>query len=91
MAKNSKRPNVYETLRTDILSTFLEIFKTHLKTPKSQPLHEIIFFDDVQAVKRHIVGMPRAAITMGLSNPHHYLQVCCLILATCSFIFYIFI
>jgi len=81
MAKQkAKRPNAFETLRTEILQFLETTFKEHLQCPTSRPLHEICFFDSSSSVKRHLVGMPRAALTTALSNPHHYLQCSCCVL-----------
>ena len=38
-------------------------------------LHEVLYYDDVQHLKQHINGSPRASIQTALSNPYHYLQV----------------
>lgn len=81
MAKQKvKRPNAFETLRTEILQFLESVFKEHLQCPTSRPLHEIVFFDSSSNVKRHLVGMPRAALTTALANPHHYLQCSCCVL-----------
>ncbi|XP_071522018.1 origin recognition complex subunit 3 [Panulirus ornatus] len=76
--KKCKRPNIYESLRSEVLQIMVNEFEQHLQPPSKQPLHEIVFFDSSSTVKRHLVGMPRAAVTTALSNPHHYLQCeCC--------------
>ncbi|CAL4245587.1 unnamed protein product [Meganyctiphanes norvegica] len=78
MAKQKvKRPNAFESLRSEILQFLERTFKEHLPCPTSRPLHEICFFDSSSSVKRHLVGMPRASLTTALANPHHYLQCSC--------------
>ncbi|KAG7175800.1 Origin recognition complex subunit 3-like, partial [Homarus americanus] len=73
--KKSKKPNAYESLRSELLQVLVNTFEQHLQLLNKQPLHEVLFFDSSSVVKRHLVGMPRAALTTALSNPHHYLQV----------------
>ncbi|XP_042243537.1 origin recognition complex subunit 3-like [Homarus americanus] len=76
--KKSKKPNAYESLRSELLQVLVNTFEQHLQLLNKQPLHEVLFFDSSSVVKRHLVGMPRAALTTALSNPHHYLQCeCC--------------
>nr|XP_045593094.1 origin recognition complex subunit 3-like [Procambarus clarkii] len=76
--KKNKRPNAYELLRSEVLQLLSNVFELHLQPVNKQPLHEILFFESSSSVKQHLVGMPRAALTTALSNPHHYLQCeCC--------------
>nr|XP_053649620.1 origin recognition complex subunit 3-like [Cherax quadricarinatus] len=76
--KKYKKPNAYESLRSEVLQLLINAFEQLLKPVNKQPLHEVLFFDSSSMVKRHLVGMPRAALTTALSNPHHYLQCeCC--------------
>ena len=75
MAKNKpKRSGKYESLRSEVVQFFNKTFTSHLQSPTSQPLHEILFFHS-KVVKRQLVGLPRPALTTALSNPHHYLLV----------------
>lgn len=66
----------YEQLRNEVL-TFLseELFAKFLPSPQTKPLHEILFFDDIDAVKSRIVGSPRQAVLRALKDPHYYLDV----------------
>lgn len=73
--KKAKKPNAFESLRAELLHILEDVFITQLQPPVKRPLHEIQFFDCSSTVKRHLIGMPRAALTTALSNPHHYLQV----------------
>ncbi|ROT85018.1 putative origin recognition complex subunit 3-like [Penaeus vannamei] len=75
--KKAKKPNAFESLRAELLHILEDVFITQLQPPVKRPLHEIQFFDCSSTVKRHLIGMPRAALTTALSNPHHYLQCNC--------------
>ncbi|XP_063599512.1 origin recognition complex subunit 3-like [Penaeus indicus] len=75
--KKAKKPNAFESLRAEFLHCLEDVFITQLQPPVKRPLHEIMFFDCSSTVKRHLIGMPRAALTTALSNPHHYLQCNC--------------
>lgn len=65
----------YEMVRSRFVSYLEEVFARGLQPPNSRTFHEILFFRDVSNVKKQIVGSPRGAIHMALSNPIHYLQV----------------
>ncbi|XP_035794782.1 origin recognition complex subunit 3-like [Anopheles albimanus] len=58
------------------------IFQRYLKPPNatSVPLIELFLFSDSAAMRRHIIGSPRAAMHTALTNPQHYLQCECCIL-----------
>ncbi|ETN59932.1 origin recognition complex subunit 3 [Anopheles darlingi] len=58
------------------------IFQRYLKPPNasSVPLIELFLFSDSAALRRHLIGSPRAAIHTALTNPQHYLQCECCIL-----------
>lgn len=56
-----------------VLST--ELLEPFLTAPTSFPMHEILYFDDLVAVRRRISGAPRSAIHNALNNPHSYLEV----------------
>ncbi|KAK7080424.1 Origin recognition complex subunit 3 [Halocaridina rubra] len=77
LAMQKKKPNAYETVRKELLQLLDETFKKYLQPPAKQPLHEVQFFDSSSVMKRHLIGMPRAALTTALANPHHYLQCSC--------------
>lgn len=68
----------YEKLRTEVLSFLLEeMFTSFLAPPQTKPMYELVFFDDVAAVKSRIVGSPRQAVLRGLRDPHFYLDCDC--------------
>jgi len=50
------------------------LFSNHLIPPVSLPLHEIFVFSSLGAVKRHLVGAPRAALHTALTQPGEYLD-----------------
>lgn len=60
----------------------VELFEAFLVPPTSLPLHELLYFDDLIAVRRRISGAPRSAIHTALNNPHHYLEV--ILVADCG-------
>lgn len=62
-----------------------EIILKHLLPFKKEgpPLLELFVFSDINSIRSHIVGAPRAALHTALNDPHHYLQCsCCEISAT---------
>ncbi|CAH1230274.1 ORC3 [Branchiostoma lanceolatum] len=73
-AKQKKKLTKYEVLRNKILDYLDEIFRTHLPSPTTLPLHEVYYYDRVSTLRRHMNAAPRAAIQTALSNPHFYLQ-----------------
>lgn len=76
MTRTEKRLSKYEIVRDKVFKYIVEeVFKTHLVPVTELPLYEILLFDNVSAAKKHIVGIPRAALHTALNNPHHYLQV----------------
>ncbi|KAK3870240.1 hypothetical protein Pcinc_024504 [Petrolisthes cinctipes] len=75
--KKSRKTNMYDSLRCDVVELLVKTFEQHLQPPSSQPLHEIMFLESSSSVKRLLVGVPRPALTTALSNPHHYLQCDC--------------
>ncbi|XP_055600786.1 origin recognition complex subunit 3 [Uranotaenia lowii] len=44
---------------------------------RGPPLIELFVFNDAASIRRHIVGVPRAAVHTALNNPHFYLQCGC--------------
>ncbi|XP_055529762.1 origin recognition complex subunit 3 [Wyeomyia smithii] len=56
-----------------------DIFRKYLcPLSRGPPLFELFVFNDAASVRRHIVGVPRAAVHTALNNPHYYLQCeCC--------------
>lgn len=51
------------------------ILRQFLVPPTSLPLHELLIFDDLQSVKRKIVGEDRTAQYNAFVDPQHYLDV----------------
>ncbi|XP_035686043.1 origin recognition complex subunit 3-like [Branchiostoma floridae] len=72
-AKQKKKLTKYEVLRNKILDYLDEIFRTHLPSPTTLPLHEVYYYR-VSTLRRHMNAAPRAAIQTALSNPYYYLQ-----------------
>merc|ERR1712098_890908 len=70
--KQPLRP--YDVLRADLLSSLHTVFQSHLTPPSLLPLHEIFTFTSLSAVKRHLVGAPRAALHTALTQPGEYLE-----------------
>lgn len=75
MAKKNRVQNKYEKVREKFFNELTKQFDKYLEVPDKRPFHEIFFFDDIGAIKNHIVGSHRAAIHTALNNPQHYLQV----------------
>lgn len=57
------------------LKRFFELYL--IPANKAPALYELFVFADCQSVRRQIVGAPRGALHMALSNPNHYLQCSC--------------
>lgn len=75
MSIKLKRSN-FEAVRNEIIENLQEIFK-NIFPPSHSPLFEIFYFDDVSAVKKHLMAVPRVTSCYTLSNPHHYLKCKC--------------
>lgn len=63
-----------------------EVFRKYLRPfNRGPPLIELFVYSDSAAIRRHIVGVPRAAVHTALNNPHYYLQCeCCELNEDCS-------
>ncbi|CAF4777731.1 unnamed protein product [Pieris macdunnoughi] len=64
-------------IRSRFVNYLEEIFEKSLLPPHTQTFHEILFFTEVSNVKKQIVGAPRGALHVALSNPQCYLQCKC--------------
>lgn len=63
--------NVLEYIESNFLAEYLRPLN------KAPPLYELYFFCELAAVRRNIMGSPRAALQMALTNPNLYLQCKC--------------
>ncbi|KAF9415006.1 hypothetical protein HW555_007273 [Spodoptera exigua] len=70
----------FEMVRSRFVSYLEEMFSKGLQPMQGQAFHEVLAFSDVAAVRKNIVGAPRAAVHTALSNPVHYLQCSCCLL-----------
>ncbi|XP_045513572.1 origin recognition complex subunit 3 isoform X2 [Pieris brassicae] len=64
-------------IRSRFVNYLEEIFEKSLLPPHTQTFHEILFFSEVSNVKKQIIGAPRGALHVALSNPQCYLQCKC--------------
>ena len=64
----------FDALRTEITNELLTALSKHLNPPSALPLHEVTTFTSLAAVKRHLVGAPRAALHTALTQPGEYLR-----------------
>ena len=64
----------YDALRTEVANELLTALNKYLTPPSSLPLHEVTTFTSLTAVKRHLVGAPRAALHTALTQPGEYLR-----------------
>ncbi|XP_032238004.2 origin recognition complex subunit 3 isoform X2 [Nematostella vectensis] len=77
-ATQKRKDTPYDQLRQKTVDYMDSLFRKHLRSPQSLPLHEVMYFDKLHKVKEHLIGMPRAAIQTALSDPRHYLKCeCC--------------
>ena len=54
---------------------FFDCCREYLQCPKSFPLHDAMYYDDVAELKRRLFPSQRLAIQTALSNPYQYLKV----------------
>ncbi|XP_073256061.1 origin recognition complex subunit 3-like [Porites lutea] len=76
-AKQKRKESPYDKLRQTAVDILDDMFRKYLSCPRNLPLNEVMYYDDVQTTRKHLVGMPRVAIQTALSNPQHYLQCQC--------------
>ncbi|KAK3739946.1 hypothetical protein QZH41_012795 [Actinostola sp. cb2023] len=76
--KQKRKESPFDQLRQEVVSYLDQLFRKYLRCPLNLPLHEVMYFNSVQSVKQHLIGMPRVAIQTALTDPHHYLECeCC--------------
>jgi len=74
--KKVKKMNVYELLRENIMNFIHETLKKHLENMPSKWIwHDIFYFDDVNIIKKMLMGAPRNVVQLALKTPYHYLKV----------------
>ncbi|KAJ7392656.1 Origin recognition complex subunit 3 [Desmophyllum pertusum] len=61
-AKQKRKESPYDKLRQKTVDTLDEMFRTYLTCPRNMPLYEVMYYDNVQEIRKHLVGMPRVAI-----------------------------
>lgn len=77
-AKQPKVVSQYMTVLSETLNELKGFLSDNLlPMSKAPPFVELFVFTDHLAIKRHIMGAPRAAIHQALNNPAHYLQCDC--------------
>ncbi|XP_063706309.1 origin recognition complex subunit 3 [Culicoides brevitarsis] len=78
-AKQPKAVSPYMQLLSQTINDIKNFISENLlPLSKAPPFVELFVFTDHLAIKRHIMGAPRAAIHQALNNPAHYLQCeCC--------------
>uniref|UniRef100_A0A336LPV0 Origin recognition complex subunit 3 n=1 Tax=Culicoides sonorensis TaxID=179676 RepID=A0A336LPV0_CULSO len=77
-AKQPKSVSPFTKIVTETVEKINKFISLHLRPlSKAPPLFELFVFMDHVSVKRHIMGVPRAAIHQALNNPAHYLQCDC--------------
>ena len=64
----------FDLVRTDLLSSLHSAFTELLVPPTTLTLHEMFVFSVPGAVRRHLVGTPRAALHTALTDPWEYLD-----------------
>lgn len=71
----------YERQLCNCIDFLNSTFETYLcPFSKAPPLSELFIFSDCSALRRQIVGTPRASIHSALSNPQQYLQCKCCVM-----------
>uniref|UniRef100_A0A2C9JVY9 Origin recognition complex subunit 3 n=1 Tax=Biomphalaria glabrata TaxID=6526 RepID=A0A2C9JVY9_BIOGL len=74
---SSRKRSPYERLREEILSYLDNHFKCSLVSPMSLSLHEVLYFNELAAVKEQIRPSPRYAIQTALTEPGKLLSCPC--------------
>ena len=64
----------FDLVRSELLASLHSAFTELLIPPSSLTLHEIFVFSVPGAVRRHLVGTPRAALHAALTDPWEYLD-----------------
>ena len=64
----------FDLVRTELLGSLHSAFTDLLIPPSSLTLHEIFVFSVPGAIRRHLVGTPRAALHAALTDPWEYLD-----------------
>lgn len=67
-------PRPFDTLRSSILSSLQSLLGSHLTPPGLLPLSEVCTYSSLSAVRRALVGAPRAATHTALTQPGEYLD-----------------
>ena len=65
--------------------------RKYLIIPQSLVLHEILYYNNANDIRKQINGSPRVTIQKALSNPYHYLQVSTYTIVIIFCILYFFI
>ena len=78
--------NAYELLRENIMNFLHETLKQHPENMPSKWIwHDVFYFDDVNIIKKMLMGAPRNVVQLALKTPYHYLKVDIDFVAFCSF------
>jgi len=64
----------FDIIRNELLSSLYSILTDLLIPPVTLPLHEVFVFSAPGAIRRHLVGAPRAALHTALTDPWEYLE-----------------
>ena len=72
--KKADHQRPFDKIRSEVLSFLHNVLKELLVPPTELPLHEIFVFSATGAVRRHLVGAPRAALHTALTDPWEYLE-----------------
>ncbi|XP_053679319.1 origin recognition complex subunit 3 [Anopheles nili] len=65
------------------------VFQRYLRPANKNcvALIELFLYDDSASIRRHIIGVPRAAVHTALNNPQYYTQCeCCILDESCSIV-----
>ena len=74
--KKVKKMNAYELLREKVIKFLHETLKKYLDSrPSEWIFNDIFYFDDVNTIKKMLMGAPRNVVQLALKTPYHYLKV----------------
>ncbi|XP_060081142.1 origin recognition complex subunit 3-like [Ylistrum balloti] len=74
MEKKKKKLSPYEKLRSECVDYFDALFRKYVVSPKTLPLHELMYYDLASKVRSHLAASPRSAVQLALGSSHTYLH-----------------
>ncbi|CAL1532782.1 unnamed protein product, partial [Lymnaea stagnalis] len=74
---SSRKKSPYEKLREEILNCLDNYFRQLLICPMSFPFSDVLYFNDLSAIRDQIKAVPRCSIQCALTQPGKYMMCPC--------------